>query len=189
MEYLMGFAPWIVFWVIAGQHGKPTQTLLVASLVALVIDLVAIALQRKKGGVSSLDIGGAVFFAGFAVASLVVSDTWLATHNQFVSSLALFLIVAVGSLIGRPFTLAYARRSVPEAIWDDPQFLHSNVVITRVWVLALGVMTISSALLFALPDDSAANAVFNYIVPFGAFGLTIIWQNHYVAGLGDAPTE
>ena len=180
MAFLLGFAPWIVFWFIAGQNGNQ-ETLLIASLLGLGISIVAIFVQHKNIGVSSLDIGSIIFFAGFAIAVPFVSDQWLDTYNQFLSTGALFIIVVAGVLAGHPFTLVYARASVPQVMWDAPHFIESNTKITRVWAMTFAVMTISSGVLFFVPDSDTNQLIFVWIIPFCAFGLTIVWQFHYIA--------
>ena len=181
MTYLAGFAPWIAFWVLAARNGDERRTLLVACAVALAVSLVSLLLQRRTVGVSSLDIGSIAFFAGFAVATQFADDTWLATYNQFVSNTALFLIVGVGLLLGHPFTQTYARAAVPETMWREPHFVHSNQVIARVWVAVFAVMALSSGLLLLVPVTTTSELVLNWVVPFGAFGSAIAWQTHYVA--------
>ena len=181
MAYLAGFAPWIAFWILAARNGDERQTLLIACLVALAISIATLFAQGRRIGVSSLDVGGIAFFAGFAVASQVADDQWLATYNQFVSNTALFLIVLIGLLVGRPFTETYSHAATPEVMWDEPHFVHSNKVMARTWTAVFGVMALSSGLLLAVPVTTTSELVLNWIVPFGAFGLAIAWQTHYIA--------
>jgi hypothetical protein len=181
MSYLVGFAPWIAFWVIAARNGDERETLLVACIVALAISLGSLAWQGRRIGVSSLDVGGILFFVGFAIATQVVSDSWLDTYNQFVSNTALFTIVAVGLLIGKPFTATYARAATPQVVWSEPHFVHMNTVVTRGWVAAFGIMAASSAVLLAVPATSTNELILNWIIPFSAFGACISWQGHYIA--------
>jgi hypothetical protein len=126
-------------------------------------------------------VGGIAFFVGFAVASQVADDQWLATYNQFVSNTALFLIVLIGLLVGRPFTETYSHAATPEVLWDEPHFVHSNAVMARTWTAVFGVMALSAGLLLAVPVTTTSELILNWIVPFGAFGLAIAWQTHYIA--------
>jgi hypothetical protein len=43
-------------------------------------------------------------------------------------------------LVGRPFTLQYARESVPKEFWSSPLFLSTNRQITAAWTAAFAVM-------------------------------------------------
>jgi hypothetical protein len=54
----------------------------------------------------------------------------------------LLLIVLVPIAIGQPFTLQYARESVPPALWRQTEFVRVNVVITAVWAAAFAAMAI-----------------------------------------------
>jgi hypothetical protein len=61
------------------------------------------------------------------------------------------LIVLTTLIIGKPFTLQYAREQVPQSLWDTPQFIRINYVITGVW---------SGAFLFlALADLISINRI------------------------------
>jgi hypothetical protein len=53
--------------------------------------------------------------------------------------------------IGQPFTLQYARESVPPALWRQPEFVRTNVVITAVWAGAFAVMLIIDLTWLVIP--------------------------------------
>jgi hypothetical protein len=57
----------------------------------------------------------------------------------------LFLIALISLAIGQPFTLQYARESVPREFWTTPVFFSTNVRITAVWTAAFAVMTAADA--------------------------------------------
>jgi hypothetical protein len=185
MGFLAGFAPWIVFWVLAGRHGNEQDTLLVACLVALGVSLLSV-LGRVRSGtpISSLDVGSIIFFAGFGIVSQLANDDWLIAHNQFVSNTALLAIVLVGSLTRRPFTLAYAKATTPESVWDDPNFLRVNETISWVWVATFAVMAVSSGILLLVDETSTSELILNWVIPFGALAICIAWMNHYITSQG-----
>jgi hypothetical protein len=56
-------------------------------------------------------------------------------------NITLAVITLVSLLIKKPFTLQYARESVPPERWNDPMFIHANYVITWAWFGAFLIMT------------------------------------------------
>ena len=50
-----------------------------------------------------------------------------------------------------PFTLQYARESVPQALWRQPAFVRTNVIITAVWAAAFAVMSIIDLVWLLIP--------------------------------------
>ncbi len=52
----------------------------------------------------------------------------------------------------RPFTLQYARESVPTEFWNNPEFLRTNYIITGVWALAFGVLVVADLVLVYVPE-------------------------------------
>src|SRR5262249_54732165 len=54
-------------------------------------------------------------------------------------------IVLVSLAIGMPFTLQYARESVPHEFWTSPIFMTTNRRIPGVWAAAFAVMTAADA--------------------------------------------
>ena len=54
-------------------------------------------------------------------------------------------IVLISMVIGRPFTLQYARERVPEQHWRTPLFLAVNRRITGVWAGAFAVLVTAHA--------------------------------------------
>jgi hypothetical protein len=63
----------------------------------------------------------------------------------------LLLIVLASMVLGRPFTLQYAREQVASEHWDAPEFIRTNYVITAVWALAFAVMVAAKLALLTLP--------------------------------------
>ena len=64
----------------------------------------------------------------------------------------LLLIVLTSIALRRPFTLQYARESVPREFWDSPEFLRTNDVISAVWALAFAVMVAADLVMLYMPE-------------------------------------
>src|SRR5262245_50664921 len=127
MGILIGFAPWIVFWVLAGE------TFRFATLGAFVGSILVTApaiLQRRA---KLIDIGTLGFFAVLAIAALTTDRDWFEHYANPLSNGALALISLISIVVGKPFTLEYAREGVPEQVWNDPGFIRAGYLISSVW--------------------------------------------------------
>ncbi|MFI7357577.1 hypothetical protein ACIBTP_27105 [Streptomyces avidinii] len=126
----LGFAPWIIFDVVAGP-----STWKLAALTALIASLVLNLPDMRRGSPKVLEVTGMVFFAAISILALVLDREdllWLETYAQILAS-AVIAAVALGSLAFTPFTEQYAREQVPREHWDSPLFRRTNRVLTAVW--------------------------------------------------------
>lgn len=157
----LGFAPWIIFSVIAGP-----STWAWAALAALVSSaILAVPDWRRSREISVLDAGGLVFFAVLVVLALVLDrgDLQLLEDNAQLLSSIVIALVALGSLaLGRPFTEYYARKSTPREQWGNSTFRHINRVLTLVWAV---VFVISALCNVAVTWWGASPDVFNWVLP------------------------
>jgi hypothetical protein len=168
----VGFAPWIIFWVVCSPSTWEWATL--GALLAAVILAVPSA---ERGSLKILDIGSIVFFGVLALLAIFLDRAdldWVEDYSQAISSGALALI-ALGSLAVIPFTEQYARDSAPREVWDTPGFKRTNVVLTTMW----GLVFLVSAILGVTAqevDSSTAREWLNWIIPIalvvGAFKYT-----------------
>jgi hypothetical protein len=144
---VVGFIPWVLFWVIGGPSTWETATIaaLLASIgvLALGIDFAPPAgTARPRPRLSHLkllDIATVAFFAGLTVAALVTSRhdvTVLDQYAQVISSGALGLIALGSMAAGHPFTADYAREQTPREYWHTPLFRRINQVLTGAWAMA-----------------------------------------------------
>lgn len=132
---VVGFIPWILFWVIGGPSTWETAT-----IAALLASILVLALSVGPGlGLSHLkllDVATVLFFAAFTVAAVVTSrhdSAVLDRYAQAISSGALG-IIALGSMVaGHPFTVDYAREQTPRQYWHSPVFRRVNLMLTGAW--------------------------------------------------------
>jgi hypothetical protein len=180
----MGFAPWIVFWVVSSP-----STWKWAALAALVVALgVVLPDLGARRGVSTLDGASILFFSVMSVLALVLPLSALAGLERYAQaiSMALLAVVAVGGvLVGRPFTAYYARREVPREYWDTPRFRRTNRVISLVWGAAFAVVALAgvAAVRFAVAPD-----LLQWIVPIVALVAAQRFTEAYTAS-GDDGTD
>jgi hypothetical protein len=163
---VVGFIPWILFWVIGGPSTWETAAIaaLLAALIIMVLNLdpgpsaSGPAAAGEQAGryrldfskIKLLDVATVIFFAGFVVAALVTSRPDVAAldrYSQALSSGALGLI-ALGSIVfGHPFTIDYAKQTTSPEYWQTPLFKRINLVLSAVWAgvfLLCGVLGVLS---------------------------------------------
>ena len=95
MGFLIGFSPWIVYWILVGN--MPFRG---AVLIALGLSVIAVAVQRiRKQPWHSLEVGAVVVFVILSVLSFTVSDRFLEQWLQPLGNAGIFLVALTGLLI------------------------------------------------------------------------------------------
>ena len=136
MNILLSLSPFIAFFALirlvhplAGLFG------------ALAVSVLLIFLQWRRGEtVKVLEIGSLALFGVLVLYTLVAAPEWTVATVRLAVDTGLFAIALVSLLIGQPFTLQYARESVPKEFWSSPLFLSTNRQITAAWTVAFAVM-------------------------------------------------
>jgi hypothetical protein len=134
---LLGFFPWILFGIIAGPPLARLETALAISLAAVPV----LGYRQLRQGFF-LTWGTLLFFSFSLILVAFLKNLWAVEHMDLLAR-ATLAAIAWGSIIaGQPFTLQYARESVPEAYWRTPEFIHTGYFISIVWgilfLIALG---------------------------------------------------
>ncbi|MCX5386988.1 hypothetical protein [Streptomyces sp. NBC_00083] len=172
---LLGFAPWIIFDVIAGP-----STWKLAAFTAFVAALVFSVPDFRDHRVKLLDAVGILFFGVVALLGCFLDRhdlIWLETYAQVLSSGVLALIALV-SLVTVPFTEQYARESVPREFWKNPRFRRTNRIITAAWA----VVFVATALLgLAALHTKSMGDWYNWVIPVILLVLAIKFTKWYPA--------
>ncbi len=145
---LLAFAPFIAF-AILNHFVDPTAALIVAALVSFGLIGREILLGHSA---KILEVGTCILFGGLAVYAYVSNANWPVVGVKLAVDVGLLLIVLFSLLIGRPFTIQYARESVPKELWDSAQFLRTNQIITLVWVAAFAALIVADVILLYMPN-------------------------------------
>jgi hypothetical protein len=140
---LGAFAPWIVFSLLY-NHSSPTR-IVMASLTALALTIFWNLKELKKGFV--LPWGSTLFFALFATNGIFGFWLYAEAHAYSLINSALAIIAFISLLIGKPFTLQYAREQVPHTQWNHPIFIKINWILSAIWTILLIAMAIPGYLL------------------------------------------
>lgn len=189
MGYVFGFLPWVAFFIVTAGNHPDRQTLLIGAGVGFAASLVMLIPAVRRHMVTSLDIGGLVFFPLFAGLTFLLSSDFLDQAAAAISQGGLTIAVAVGALIGRPFTMVYAKANTPEPLWDYPNFVQGTTRLTYGWIAAFGLMTVSSIVGAFFDPSSTMAVIFNWVIPIALVVIAVKWQMGQIAAMravGDA---
>jgi hypothetical protein len=174
MGIIIGFIPWIVYWILVGNVPF-TLAVAIAFGIALLIQI----LQKvRRRPLHSLDIGTLVVFAVLVVAATTLPGDVLERWLQPLSNLGLFLIALGGVLLGRPFVRDYAVASVDAATAKTSGFRTITNSMTWMWVVAFGLMTAVSAIPPVVDGDATIldlndplSIICYWVVPYTLLGI------------------
>jgi hypothetical protein len=130
MDIFLSFLPWIAFMTLAEAYGVRWIALVCAAIAAGV---------AARGDFKLLDLKSTLFFLLLFGAAFVIPDAWLTAWAPVIGSAAMFLIVVMTIVTGRPFTTPYAKRMTPPEVWESPVFKRANHVISTGWAVGFGI--------------------------------------------------
>ena len=156
VKFLFGFIPWILFLFLSGNTLISLERSIIIALLASVIFGFR---ELRKGFI--LQWGTFLFFMACAITVnlfklLFVSEYMAIISNGFFASL-----IWVTILIGKPFTLQYAKVELPKEQWEEPELIHSCRFIAIIWALLLTLSTLISFLRILKPDLAPSWVYFN----------------------------
>lgn len=154
---LTTFLPWIFFSSVV------SHSILFASFGALAFIFIFNFHELRKGFV--MPICSAIFFLLIGLNHLFKISTWIDGHLYLLINSALAAIVLISMLIGKPFTLQYAKERVARETWNKPLFLRINWILTSIWLVLMIIMAIPS---YVLTQEQILSSW------FWRYGLTII---------------
>ena len=142
MGILLGFAPWIVYWVLVGN--VPFTT---AVLVALAVAVLSFVVGRVRGATGrTLEIGAVATFLVLTVLTFTQSQSFMERWMQPLSNAGIFLVALMGVFAGRPFVREFAEVDQPKEVVESEIFGRITTLLTWIWVAAFAGMTVSSAI-------------------------------------------
>lgn len=177
MGILLGFAPWIVYWVLVGN--VPFTS---AVLVALAIAVLSFVIGRVRGAAGrTLEIGALATFLVLTVMTFTVSQSFLEQWMQPLSNAGIFLVALTGALVGRPFVREFAAVEQPKEVQETDFFKHITALLTWIWIGAFAGMTISSAIppivygkATILDTKTPLSFLCYWVIPFTLLGLAAL---------------
>lgn len=130
LKLILAFLPWILFGVLAGDN--PTQ--LNISIIVSLVASVAVGYRELLRGFI-LTWGTFLFFLFCLITVVLMNTQWVLQYLNVMPNIVLASIAWVSLLVGRPFTLQYARLGTPQERWKDPVFIRVNQLLTLMWGL------------------------------------------------------
>jgi hypothetical protein len=171
----VGFAPWIIYWVVA--DGPSTWMF---GAICAVISAFILGISAGRGGPRLLEVVTIVFFIGVTVAGMIVGAEdrdWMDSYATTLSGGAL-AVMALGSLAFVPFTQQYAPESAPRHEWERAAFRRTNQVLTLMWALVFALIAVLGYVAVTAPSTiSWTKAVIPAVVIVGAIGMTQIYPD------------
>lgn len=125
---LLGFLPWILFYVLPHNSLKELKLGLTGLLILAI--LVSYKDLKRKFILSWCTL---IFFTFIFTTIVIFNINILATYMGILVNVALTLVTLGSLAVGKPFTLQYARLEVPKERWAHPSFTFINQVITFAW--------------------------------------------------------
>lgn len=139
MQLLKPLAPWLPWLALLLISDGSMGRLGAGLLVALVAGVVLAGMKLYRG---VLMWAGLLFFTLALLAVFVFRSEWFVSHLAVIAN-AMLAVGAWGSLIlGRPFTVNFAREQTDPSRWNDPLFIRINRVVTALWAV---VFTLNAA--------------------------------------------
>ncbi|WP_319455771.1 MULTISPECIES: hypothetical protein [unclassified Mycobacterium] len=173
---LSGIAPWVLLVVVSGP-GRFEE----AASAALGLTLLTLWVGWRRGvPVHALEVFGAGFFGVLAALGLWAPDRvieWLEVWAGELGNIGLALFAVVTLVIGKPFTIPYAKDTTPEEYWDTPLFKRVNYAISGVWAASFT----CSAIVGALGDTVLRDQDFwtGWILPIAAILFAVEFTEFY----------
>ena len=177
MGILVGFVPWIVYWVLVGN--VPFS---LAAVVALVIAVATSVPGRATGTRGrTLEIGSVATFLVVTVLTFTLSPSFVERWAQPLSNAGIFLVALTGALIRKPFVREFAKAEQSAEVIKSEPFGSTTALVTWIWVATFAGMTVSSS----LPPIVAADAtildtrtplsyICYWVIPFALLGSAAI---------------
>jgi hypothetical protein len=165
MNLLLAFTPFIVFVVVDRLVNIPAGLAAgaVAAAALLIRDLIT-----PGRSVKLLAIGAFLMFGGLTLLVLTLGEQWSIAEVRLRVDAGLLLIVLLTMVLGRPFSLQYARERVAPAHWGKPDFVRVNYVISAAWAVAFGVLVLADILMAYAPAMPHADGVVMTVVALWA---------------------
>ena len=182
LKLVASFAPWLAFLLIARDTVARVE---IGLLTGLALAVVMAVLKVNRGIIMWVSL---VFFAAATAAVVLAHNMWTVRHMGVLANGALALAAWGGLLLGRPFTLEYARAQTDPSVWRQPLFLRVNRLLTAVWASSFTVNTaIAAAQQHGLWPSWLGLLVSNAVL-IGTAGFTSWYPGHVRRSRGSGET-
>jgi hypothetical protein len=177
VSILVGFAPWIVYWVLVGN--VPFEAAVLVALAVAVTSFVIGRVKRTPG--RTLEIGAIGTFVVLAILTFTLSQGFMERWMQPLSNAGIFLVALAGMLTGHPFVREFAEVDQPDEVIASETFKRITTVLTWIWIGAFAGMTVSSAIppivygdATILDTKTPLSFLCYWVIPFTLLGLAAL---------------
>ena len=147
---LLTFLPWIAFkLILLIPLFDELLMVKIAITVAAAICVYQSCIGLNKGIIA---LGSVGFFALSLVMVVGLTNVWYLYHLGVFANGTLAFLTWISVLLGKPFTLSYAKQSVDPKYWDSPGFINKNYRITAAWGLSFTICVVDSLTRLQYPE-------------------------------------
>jgi len=136
IKLLLGFAPWIALMILG--RGNSLFMLQMSIVVAAVLVILMTIFKLHCGMIMW---GSIVFFTAALIFVTVLKNMWFIRNFSIFAHGTLLVFSTISVLIGKPFTLDYAKQHTPKELWVNPIFIKTCYIIALVWCGVFGTNT------------------------------------------------
>lgn len=171
---ILGFVPLIVYGLLAGTSAGSVDLALGA---AAAVTVIAGYADLRRGMIlmwATLLLFGSLFIA-VAILGIAGIIPWIGVITYTVLAAAAF-----GSILAKmPFTLQYAREMVDRSLWEKPEFIRVNVLMTGVWGGVFAICLVISYALTVVPVPAGTPAsLLTYLALAAGIAFTLWYPGH-----------
>lgn len=153
MKRFSGILPLVVlssYFTLGSMAGFRLPAMRIPAVAGLILMAVALYLRRQVSGLSPIDRGFLIFMALSAAAFLFLPQgaaEVIAAMSIGLLYLVLFAVAALPALISkRYFTVYFAKKTTPAAVWETDIFKAINRHLTWAWAAIFAVSTFSAVI-------------------------------------------
>ncbi len=154
MTILLAFTPFLAFALLENSLGMH-NALLAATVISGLLIAREVLMQKKS--LKPLEAVSLLMFGGLALASRLAILPLSIVGVRLIIDGGLLVVVLGSILIGRPFTLAYARDRVSAEIAATARFRKVNLMTSALWALAFAVVVAADAFMLYWPAFTATD--------------------------------
>jgi hypothetical protein len=158
-KFLLGFMPWILFLILPTDSWGHLER---AVAICFAMSVIFGWKDLRKGFI--LQWASVMFFIFCTISFYGFKWMWLAQHMGIISNGFLTGIIWFTVLIGKPFTLQYARAELPKEQWDNVDMVRGCRFIAIFWGILLLIPTAFSAFRIFYPS-ALPNSFYSYLNP------------------------
>lgn len=171
---LLAFTPWLVFAFASRSGGLHFAT---AALIALAWSGGLIGRSLRQGHLRAFELVTLLLFSSMALLGFLQPASWTSEVAPYGRAIvACLALIALGSLLVRPFTEGYTRDLVSSAQLETRAFRSANRSASAAWSLGAILLALSFAAGASLPNP-VSTTVFNWLLPL----LTVLACIHFTA--------